>query len=384
MAYNVLKGAVEGSVDQHADQEIGGVKVFKNTISASVFYDTDAQSACATVNKVAFDELVASTVRGILTYEGDRKAKAHRNLLFDGKNFRTDNAVFNTITGSAGGLTGIPADQIAGKIPGHSIECGVGLEDKNGSLRVMKHDGIKVTEDGTSVDISPNGALSFKNGKIGVDPLSTLNVVESGQNISDNDTLLMYDASRGDVRHTTFRNLYDNYVNLNVPLPAGSKNSIQLKGNKEFEGSDNLKYDTSNNTLTVVGTTKSVTVECSKELRSNGTTSINGALYKAIKTVSERTYAIQDTDNTVLLDVSENKVIATLPPANENYGRVITIKVIVGEDQKYRIRGTNSAKIITDGELIDFTQEINLKSNYSSRTLQSDGDKWWIINANGS
>ena len=73
-----------------------------------------------------------------------------------------------------------------------------------------------------------------------------------------------------------------------------------------------------------------------------------------------------------------------MPPANENYGRVITIKVIVGEDQKYRIRGTNSAKIITDGELIDFTQEINLKSNYSSRTLQSDGDKWWIINANGS
>ena len=37
MAYNVLKGAVEGSVDQHADQEIDGVKVFKSTISASVF-----------------------------------------------------------------------------------------------------------------------------------------------------------------------------------------------------------------------------------------------------------------------------------------------------------------------------------------------------------
>ena len=44
MAYNVLKGSVDGSVDQHADQEISWVKVFKNTISASVFYDTDAQS----------------------------------------------------------------------------------------------------------------------------------------------------------------------------------------------------------------------------------------------------------------------------------------------------------------------------------------------------
>ena len=32
MAYNILKGTVDGSVDQHADQEIGGVKVFKNTI----------------------------------------------------------------------------------------------------------------------------------------------------------------------------------------------------------------------------------------------------------------------------------------------------------------------------------------------------------------
>jgi hypothetical protein len=47
MAYNMLKGAVEGSVDQYGDQEIDGIKVFKSTISASVFYDTDAQSPCA-------------------------------------------------------------------------------------------------------------------------------------------------------------------------------------------------------------------------------------------------------------------------------------------------------------------------------------------------
>lgn len=52
MAYNVLKGMVEGSVDQHADQEIDGIKIFKNTISASMFYDTDAKSPCATENNV--------------------------------------------------------------------------------------------------------------------------------------------------------------------------------------------------------------------------------------------------------------------------------------------------------------------------------------------
>ena len=57
MAYNILKGVVEGSVDQYADQEIDGVKVFKNTISASVFYDTDAQSPCATMKDVAITRL---------------------------------------------------------------------------------------------------------------------------------------------------------------------------------------------------------------------------------------------------------------------------------------------------------------------------------------
>ena len=56
MAYNVLKGAVEGSVDQYADQQIEGTKIFKNTISASVFYDTDAQSPCATIKDVASNE----------------------------------------------------------------------------------------------------------------------------------------------------------------------------------------------------------------------------------------------------------------------------------------------------------------------------------------
>ena len=43
MAYNVLEGKVEGAVDQHADQEINGVKTFKNTVSGSGFYDTDAE-----------------------------------------------------------------------------------------------------------------------------------------------------------------------------------------------------------------------------------------------------------------------------------------------------------------------------------------------------
>ena len=35
-------------------------------------------------------------------------------------------------------------------------------------------------------------------------------------------------------------------------------------------------------------------------------------------------------------------------------------------------------------EIIDISTEIIVKSSYSCRTLQSDGNKWWIINKSGS
>ena len=69
MAYNILKGAVQGSVDQYADQEIDGIKVFKNTISASVFYDTDAQSPCATMKDVAITHIEGARSGSVLTYD---------------------------------------------------------------------------------------------------------------------------------------------------------------------------------------------------------------------------------------------------------------------------------------------------------------------------
>ena len=271
-----------------------------------------------------------------------------------------------------------------GNINADRIDCGNGVESHAGSLRIKKSDGVKATVDGLTLDVSPNGALSFKNGKVLVDPLNTLDVTTSGQNISDSDTLLIYDASRGDLRHTTFKNLYDGYISIKIPRAAGSINALQFKGNKNFDASDNLTYDNNNSVLNIKGKTKSLFIEASNSLKSNGVTEINGALYKSIKTISDSEYHIQDTDNTILLDVSKNKVTAVLPPAKENYGRVIIIKIIVSDEQKYRIRGPSTAKITTEGELIDFTKEIHLKFSYSSRTLHSDGVKWWVTNANGS
>ena len=384
MAYNVLKGNVEGSVDQHADQEIDGIKVFKNTISASVFYDTDAQSPCATENKVALTNIVNDTKNGILTYQGNKVAKSHYNLTFDGKTLSTENASFKKISGNAEGLYNIPATKLSGKLSANIIDCGDGVESRENKLRIKKGPGIKVLDTGVSVDIAPNGGLSLKNGKLTADPGNTQNVCVGGQNISDTDLIALYDVSRGDLRHTTLSNFYDAFVNIKVPHANGPVGAIQFKGNKSFEGSDVLVYDKASKSLTSNGKIKSNEFESCDHLASNGTTEINGALYKQIKTVSSENYMVQDNDNTILLDVTDNSVSLQLPLASENAGRVLNIKVIISDNQKYRIRGTHSAKITTLGELIDFTKEIHLKSNYSSRTIHSDGNKWWVISSTGS
>mgnify|MGYP001278845634 FL=1 len=384
MAYNVLKGIVEGSVDQHADQEIDGIKVFKSTISASMFYDTDAESPCATENNVAVKKLSSDTKFGILTYQGEKIAKSNYNLTFDGLVLRTDKAIIKSIAGSGEELKNVPAEHLSGKVQAKSINYGPGLEEYRTELKVKISEGIKCDDDGLSLNLAPNGALDVRNKKLFINPDNSLNIQDKGQNVSDSDLLLIYDASRGEVRHTTLKNLYDGFVNLKVPHAAGAKNSVQVKGNKAFEGNQNFTYDAANKTVAVKGTTKTTNLQVAQNLESNNKLLINGALYGTIKTIDSAQYMVEDTDNTLLFNTSDNTITVTLPLAKENAGRILTIKKICDDEEKYRIRGSNILKVMTNGELIDFTSEFILKSNYSIRTLQSDGNKWWIINRVGS
>jgi len=382
MAYNVLKGIVEGSVDQYGDQEIDGIKVFKNVVSASVFYDTDAQSPCATENKVAVERIVSEKAGAILTYQGDKTAQCHYNLLFDGRTLHTDNAVISRITGSGCGLRDLPANKLIGEVPAHSINYGSGLEAHKQKLRVNAGDGISVNSDGTSVALLPNGGLGIKSRKLLLDPENALNIKENGQNLSDPDLLVVYDVTRREIRHTTLQNLYDGFLNFKVPHPGGTKNSIQFKGAKEFDGNSNFTFEPQNNTATLKGTLRSLALHASKKIESNGDLEINGALYKNVKVISDVDYDFQDTDNTVLFDTTDTHIVATLPPAQKNHGRVITVKKIC--QHQYKLISSYHLKIKSDGGKIDFSSEITLKSNYSVRTFHSDGNSWWVINKSGT
>ena len=65
----------------------------------------------------------------------------------------------------------------------------------------------------------------------------------------------------------------------------------------------------------------------------------------------------------------------------KNSGRVLIIKKT--NTDKYKLN-SNQIEVTSEEGTIDINDTITIKMNYSSRTLQSDGENWWIIGTKGS
>jgi hypothetical protein len=375
MAYNVLKGAVEGSVDQHADQEIDGVKVFKNTVSASVFWDTDAQSPCATMKDVALTSIKGNRVGSVLTLTGENTATANYGLTFENNTLRTPKIFSDEIAGSATGLTNIQASNISGQIPADNINFGPGLHNVRGAIQVQMGSGLTLGENGVGVSLSPESGLSVDSGMLVVDPSQASQINTAGQNLSDSDLLLVSDISSGRLQSTTLGNLYDGYLKIKTPQPQGDKGNVQLKGPDGFESSSKLSYNTADEALNVAGRINTSKINIDGDMR------CTGAVYQNITSTSDEVYEVREQDYTILCDAHTNPVIVSLPPACNSTGRVITVKKT--NTNKHSIRSNPVAIKVSEGT-IDLTDRVILKMNYSSRTLQSDGNNWWVIGAKGS
>lgn len=77
-------------------------------------------------------------------------------------------------------------------------------------------------------------------------------------------------------------------------------------------------------------------------------------------------YILTQADFTVLM--SGSSLTASLPNAPDNNGRVYNIKNIA-----------NSTLKIVGSQSIDNSSSVNLSTQYSSLTVQSNGVQWWII-----
>ena len=320
MAYNVLKGVVEGSVDQHGDQEIGGVKVFKNTISASVFYDTDAQSPCATMKDVAITDLKGTTVGAIITCAGPSSAQANHDLIFREGVLSTKDIHARHFAGSGDGLINLKAENLTGKVKAENISFGPGLKNIRGHVQANVGEGLNIGDGGVEISMGSETGLSIINGKLSVNAEKASQINTSGQNLSDADLLLVTDTSRGTLHSTTLANLYDGYLKIKTPQPIGKLGSVQLKGPDGLQSSDKLTYETPTNTLRVEGKIKTTTVHIEESLRTSG------AVYGNITRASSELYEVTEQDYTILCDSYDNPVVVMLPPACNNTGRIINIR----------------------------------------------------------
>tara|TARA_Y100000593_G_scaffold42755_1_gene81817 strand:- start:799 stop:1926 length:1128 start_codon:yes stop_codon:yes gene_type:complete len=375
MAYNVLKGTVEGSVDQHGDQEISGVKVFKSTISASVFYDTDSQSPCATMKDVAITKIKGGRPTSVLTHGGEGTAIASHNMLFDGETLHVKKIVCTNIAGPIPLASQIPANKFLDPIDANFINHGPGLHNVRGTLQTKTGKGLIADETGIGISLSLQGGLSVQSNTLVVDPSKSDAIVASGQNLSDDDLLLVSDTSRGDLRHTTLANLYENHIKLKVPHAAGTTGELQLKGPSGFASSKKLSFNSQANTLNLEGALSTLKLQVEKTLNTQG------AVIHSIKTVTELDYHVTDTDYTLLCDSQNGKMNVTLPPACNHTGRILNIKKT--NTDKYNLRSHPVTIKVSEGK-IDLTDSIVLKMNYAMRTLQSDGTNWWIIGQKGT
>ncbi len=377
MAYNVLKGAVEGSVDQHGDQEIGGIKVFKNTISASVFYDTDAESPCATMKDVAIKKIKGNINDGIIIADKQHGARTHHNLTYnsDSQTLDVKNINASTIAGSGIYLHTIPTDKFVSKINANFVDYGSGLQNVRGKLQVKLSQGLFMEEDSLSVAVANNSGLYFEDNKLTTDIAKVEKINLAGQNLSDDDLLLVSDISLGKTKSTTIRNLFDSYINMKIPHASGNKNEIQLKGRTGFESTAAFSFNTDSNSLNVEGKISSINTQIKNKLV------CEGSVYKKIRTVKEENYEVQSDDYTILCDASNNKMNVNLPPPVNNQGRVLIFKK--ANSNQYKLNDNEITLSCKEGK-IDIGNNELIKMNYSSRTLQCDGENWWIIGTKGS
>jgi len=375
MAYNILKGIVEGSVDQHADQEIGGIKIFKNTISASVFYDTDAQSPCATMKDVAITNIKGGSHNSILICDKDVGSRSHHNFTFDGKTLRVHTIESTTLKGDASNTINIPPDRFAGTIPANFIKYGSGLQDIRGQLQLNFGDGLKCDENQLELSLGIKSGLCHVSKKLMIDPAKTEPINTAGQNLADNDILIVSDVSKGATKGTTLANLYKNYIAPRSPHAAGNKNQIQFKGASEFEASPKLTFDSAAALLNIEGKIRADTAYV------EGSLVCGGSVIHNITKTTDKVYEVKLSDYTILCNTEKNKMTVKVPPACNNVGRVIIIKK--ADSNKYKIT-SNTLTILSEEGSIDINNRMDVKMNYSSRTLQSDGENWWLIGSKGT
>jgi|ETNvirnome_6_100_1030635.scaffolds.fasta_scaffold23747_1 hypothetical protein len=351
MAYNITNDEVKKTqqtmLDKDTEQHIGGRKVFIGGIEAESFKFLTGEE----LKRPAIETINNDAAGRILISNGNKTATGTPHLEYKKGMLLCHRAHFDFLQGSAKLLKEIPATELKGKVPA------------------------------TTIPLFERGGLSVRDNNLIVDFSNLFSIKIQGQTLSDADEMLLYDASHGELRKTTLKTLYHEYINSHIQHPGGGANNIQFRQGRSFGGSSNLTFDGGKNRLTLNGHMETTSIEVHETLHAKAAMTCGGSVSAPIKTITESTYTVEPNDYTILADLSDVNITVCLPDPSVNEGRLLNIKTI--NTQKYILK-SNTLTIKSTCGKIDLFDEITLKMNTSGRVLQSDGKNWWIIGTKGT
>jgi len=368
MAYNVVQPGLEPAVielaeedkeklnkidkldtvvDDHSDQKINGKKTFSSTVTATAFKLADGRE----IRPTAVQTIVNNRASGILISNGDDTITAATNLAWDGTTLSGINLRFNNLYGSAENLTDIPAQKLRGTVPAKTLD-------------LRKDSGLAIEDDQLTLSFQGVGSIKM-----------------NGQTLADADSILVYDNSHNRIRKSTLQAFYKDYINSKIHHPTGEQNTLQFKRGSTFGSSRNLTFDGAQNILNIHGQLSTLALKASERVDLTGPLFCTSANHQNITTISNPIYEVSDNDYTILVDLSNNHVSVILPDAALHKGRILNLKTI--HSKKYILK-SHTLIIKSAGGSIDLFDEIKIKMTTACRSLQSDGENWWVISSRGS
>jgi hypothetical protein len=154
-----------------------------------------------------------------------------------------------------------------------------------------------------------------------------------------------------------------NTLTLNIPDASATARGVVNNTTQTFAG-----FKTIRDTLAVA---KNAIVGAGTA--PNSTLQVSGSMSLNIRTTSNATEALAETDNTLLVNATGANTTVTLPPASNIIGRVYTIKKISGTiDNAVTLQPSGGAQIEGAASYVIY-------NNYTYVTIQTDGTNWYVI-----
>jgi hypothetical protein len=266
---NSNTGSIEGMVDNHNDQTIGGIKTFSTAVTASGFFDSTGGGTAIVSSPI--NTLFGAGEDRVAIFSGSNDLTASNDLTFDGTVLSVGANISSSIHisasaffGAGTGLTGLPAASITGQVNAANINFGNGLNNVGGALTISaSNSSISIDSDGIAVNAAGNtSGLKLGGSGLRVDP----NRGTSIDSLAADDEFLVADNNdSNNLKKSTITQLQTYMQNsLSFGGAAGSNSQIQFNSSGDFAGDNTFTFNSTTKVVAATGLSASSNISGSE------------------------------------------------------------------------------------------------------------------------